>query len=38
MTFNIKQVQLKDLLLEPIRNGLTKPKAIRACVHSKKVV
>lgn len=29
MTFNIKQVQLKDLLLEPIRNGLTKPKAIR---------
>lgn len=29
MTFNIKQVQLKDLLLEPTRNGLTKPKAIR---------
>ena len=29
MTFNIKQVQLKDLLLEPIRNGLTKPRAIR---------
>ena len=29
MTFNINQVQLKDLLLEPIRNGLTKPKAIR---------
>lgn len=29
MTFNIKQVQLKNLLLEPIRNGLTKPKAIR---------
>lgn len=29
MTFNIKQVQLKNLLLEPTRNGLTKPKAIR---------
>lgn len=29
MTFNIKQVQLRDLLLEPTRNGLTKPKAIR---------
>lgn len=29
MTFDIKQVQLKDLLLGPIRNGLTKPKAIR---------
>lgn len=29
MTFEIKQIQLKDLLLEPTRNGLTKPKAIR---------
>ena len=29
MRFNIEQVQLKDLLLEPTRNGLTKPKAIR---------
>ena len=29
MMFKIKQVQLKELLSEPTRNGLTKPKAIR---------
>ena len=29
MMFEIKQVQLKELLSEPTRNGLTKPKAIR---------
>lgn len=29
MIYESKQMQLKDLLLEPTRNGLTKPKAIR---------
>lgn len=29
MKFELKQIRLKELLLEPTRNGLTKPKAIR---------